>query len=179
MKRFFFKLQIAILTFALGLFATWFWLQFSQFTIASISLHNVSLIWRVQHSAANFALPNTKFKDGIMITFEKVETDEDGEHLILRAQNTSREAVYFSGYGLDDPCSFKYQTATGEEHQSNCECGSGLSRQILLSGESTRFKLPFAAENIKVGYTFRVRNNEPAQTFWSEEIHFPKQRNVY
>ena len=176
MKRFFQKFRIFLLAFALGIGTTWFYLQFSQFTLANASLTDISLLWRVQKSFVVFNLPTTTLTDSVKIFAAEIgSTVDDGKFVRLRVENMSREAVYFSGYGIESPCSYIIKSAAQEE-KSNCDCGTGLERQILLTGESTVFTVKplFNAEKVKVGFYFRVKSNEPAQIYWSEEITLDK-----
>jgi hypothetical protein len=175
MKHFSRKFQILLLTFAIGVFAAWFWAQFSQFTLSSASHSNVSLLWRSQKSFVIYSLPTTKLSDSVKISFVKTGEDQIGKYIELRAENMSREAVYFSGYDIDSPCSLKVKSETQEE-ENKCECGVGLGRQTLLTGESTIFRARplFEAEKIRVGFEFKAKTNESVQTFWSEEITLSK-----
>ena len=175
MKQFSRKFQILILTFAIGVFKAWFWSQFSQFTLSSASLSDVSLLWRGQKSFIIYSLPTTKLSHSVRISFVKTGEDEVGKFIELRAENMSREAVYFSGYDINSPCSFKAKSETQEE-ENRCFCGVGLERQTLLTGESTIFRARplFDAEKIRVGFEFKVKTNELVQTFWSGEITLSK-----
>lgn len=175
MKRFIIKLQIILLTFAIGVFTAWFWTQFSQFEIASTSLSDVSLIWRAPKSFILNVLPNDEINDGVKIHLVKTGDDESGKYIELRAENTSREAVYFSGYDFDSPCTFKIKSQT-QEDENRCFCGVGLERQTLLTGETTIFRARplFEAEKIKVGFEFNFGKIEERLTFWSDEITLSK-----
>jgi hypothetical protein len=175
MKHFYRKFQALILTFTIGIFVVWYWTQFSQFDISSTSLSDISLIWRVPKSFVTYSLSNTKFKEQVKISL--IETGEDslGKYIVLQAENMSQEALYFRGYSINSPCLFRVKSET-QVVENRCFCGVGLERQTLLTGESATFRVRplFEAEKIRVGFEFKVKIDEPAQTFWSDEITLSK-----
>lgn len=107
----------------------------------------------------------------LKVSVAEVVTISDKEKRIrLRVENMSREAVYFSGYSLESPCTSVTKSNNREEEDS-CECGTGLGRQVLLSGESTIFTIrPLNnAENVEFGFYFSV-NGKKSKIYWSESV---------
>lgn len=176
MKQFSLRFPTLLLTFTLGICATWFCLQFSQFTLIDASRSDISLIWRGPKSFVMFALPTTKLKNSVKVSFVRSGTDENGQFIELRAENMSWKAVYFYGYDINHPCSYKVQSEQGQERTNNCTCPIGIERHMLLTGESTvyRIKPPLDAKKVKVGFDFSIKSRQPLQTFWSGEITLSK-----
>lgn len=176
-----FKIKISLLAFVSGLFLTWFFMQFSQFTSSSISTSDVTLLWRAPSSFLIYSLPATKFDENPEISVIEVSDKsviEAGDkyktikEIKLHVKNMSRESVEYSGHSLSNVCSYIVKSET-QEYKQVCECGTGLERQMLLTGESTTFTAysEIKDEKVKVGFYLSAKSDEPSQIFWSDEVN--------
>lgn len=173
MNQMCFKVKTTLLTFASGLFAAWFFMQFSQFTFAGFSISDISLFWRAQKSFLIYSLPTTKFDESLKISvIEIIDKNETDKQIKFRIENMSRTAVFYSGYSSSNICAYIVKSES-REYKEVCECGFGLERQTLLTGESTVFTAisPVDNEKFRVGFYFKLKNDQPARIFWSDEVN--------
>jgi hypothetical protein len=166
-----YKLCAILAGFIFGISITWSWLQFSHYSVTKATLNDVALLWRAHKSFTAFVIPKAKSSNDLKVSLDKVvATSEDEKFVRLRVENMRREAVYFSGYSIESPC-ISVTRSNNREQKESCECGNGLGRQILLSGESTVFTVRYLKniEKAEFGFSFWV-NDELAKLYWSETV---------
>jgi hypothetical protein len=186
------KFLVALFCFIVGISAFYLSPNIGSF-ITSDNFNSV--ISNSTSTPAGSSLPEKKLSNKIEIRFVRFVQDENQVEVELEITNNTAENVYYSSFSKNS-YAFPTLKRDGKVVQDNrFRCGTGLTEQTLSQGEAVVLRVSKSEityeptqeswretdKPTQIGFSFEVGNkplvkvgDKHRETFWSEEIKFPR-----
>jgi hypothetical protein len=148
------RLTVALLTFSVGVAATWAYLEVARPAVGS-------------EKSAPMNAVEIRLKRSYRGDYGRVIAE-------LEVVNVGDETLYFRGYSEDD--NQYYSVRRGDESKSYTpSCGTGLAERTLHPRERATFHVTVGREagHMRVGFDFLVGKNRLRETLWSDDLYVP------
>ena len=171
MKRMGFRLGVALITFCLGVGATWFVLLISPPPMVEIEVPPLSETIIRPTLETPSAIPS----EPATVVVKRSYKNRYGRILAeFKVTNISNEPLYYAGDYSNPNWNRYYSVRRGSElEEPDRTCATGWAGYTLLPGKSVRFEVVTGdvPGRVQVGFEFIVGENRVRQTIWSDEVY--------
>ncbi len=170
MRRMGFGLGVALITFCLGVGASWGALIFLQPPISQIESPALCSIM-----SPTLEPPSAAPQEPATIVFSRSHKNRYGRILAeFIVTNISREPLGYAGASSNPNWDRYYYVRRGSElTEPDRVCGTGMASYTLSAGTSVKFEVVVGDEpgRVQVGFEFYAGKNGMQRTIWSDDVY--------